>query len=47
MQRLMDQLLMIARLDRSSMSVMPVNLSMIARSISEDNIPAIRQKNFQ
>lgn len=44
MQRLMDQLLMIARLDRSSMSVMPVNLSMIARSISEDNIPAIRQK---
>lgn len=44
MQRLMDQLLMIARLDRSSMSVTPVNLSMIAKSISEDNIPAIRQR---
>ncbi|RYL92535.1 HAMP domain-containing protein [Sporolactobacillus sp. THM7-4] len=44
MQRLIDQLLMLARLDQSTVTVAPVNISIIAKSIAEDYLPVIDQK---
>ncbi|SFG57129.1 sensor histidine kinase [Sporolactobacillus nakayamae] len=44
MQRLIDQLLMIARLDRKSKALEAVNLSMIANNVIADYAPGLKQK---
>lgn len=43
MQRLIDQLLMIARLDRKAKTLFPVNLSMIAGNVIADYAPEVDQ----